>query len=51
MRSIAARRATIHNPQQERPRFEHVIDEICAFPWASLTSEEMADVARAYYFF
>jgi hypothetical protein len=31
--------------------FKHVIGEICAFPWASLTCEEMADVAGAYYFF
>src|SRR6478736_6242233 len=30
---------------------ELVIDEICSFPWSSLSSEEMADVAWAYYFF
>ena len=28
-----------------------VIDEICSFPWSSLSSDEMADVAWAYYFF
>jgi hypothetical protein len=30
---------------------DRVIDEICAFPWSSLSSDEMADVAWAYYFF
>lgn len=28
-----------------------VIDEICSLPWSSLSSDEMADVAWAYYFF
>lgn len=30
---------------------DRVIDEICALPWSSLSSDEMADVAWAYYFF
>jgi hypothetical protein len=28
-----------------------VIDEICALPWSSLSSDDMVDVAWAYYFF
>jgi hypothetical protein len=28
-----------------------VVDEICAFPWTSLSSDDMVDVAWAYYFF
>jgi hypothetical protein len=32
-------------------RIDRVIDEICSFPWPSLSSDEMADVAWAYYFF
>ena len=35
----------------ENYRFNQVIDEICALPWASLTCEEMTDIAGAYYFF
>jgi len=30
---------------------DRVIDEICSLPWSSLSSDEMADVAWAYYFF
>ena len=32
-------------------QFCRVIDEICAFPWSSLSSDEMVNVAWAYYFF
>jgi hypothetical protein len=32
-------------------QFCRVIDEICAFPWSSLSSDDMVDVAWAYYFF
>lgn len=30
---------------------DRVIDEICSLPWESLSSDDMADVAWAYYFF
>ena len=30
---------------------DRVIDEICSLPWRSLSSEDMAGVAWAYYFF
>ena len=33
------------------PAIDHVIDEICSLPWSSLSGDEMADVAWAYYFF
>ena len=32
-------------------QFCRVIDEICAFPWSSLTCDDMIGVAWAYYFF
>jgi hypothetical protein len=32
-------------------QFCRIIDEICAFPWSSMTSDDMVDVAWAYYFF
>jgi hypothetical protein len=34
-----------------RFRFYFVIEEISAFPWSSLSRDDMVDVARAYYFF
>src|ERR1700746_4091166 len=32
-------------------QFCHIVDEICAFPWSSLSCDDMVDVAWAYYFF
>jgi homoserine O-succinyltransferase len=34
-----------------RFQFDGVIDEISAFPWSSMSRDDMIEVARAYYFF
>lgn len=47
--------STLTFPPQQREStawgYEAVIDEICAMPWDSLTSDEVLQVAKAYYYF
>jgi hypothetical protein len=47
------RYATLQISKQitERYSYERIVDSICALNWASLTQEDLSNIARAYYYF